>query len=429
MIETSSKRTFTVASDENLVALVNRATGRLVVISPGLRMPLAEAIGQKIRTAMPDFECVVMLDADPEVCRLGYGDFAALEHVRDVLAQCGREVRSQPGLRIGLVIADAEMLIFSPTPLLIEAGSTTVEQPNAIQLSAPPEPRVLAACGVSIAGETRPPEVGQQKISSEVMATTQASLEAIPPRRFDLARFERVFNYQMEFVELELEKFKLTTRKVPLPAEVLGLTDSKLQERFRNSFRMFDDKMKLLCEIEDPRGNGQTITLSEEYLGNELDRIRSEYSLTVKGFGRVVVKRNKAKLIDEVERLRGLLHTYCDYVQKNLDAEIAKTREALLQELKPRLREHPPDAWVRHTVDGKLSEDELTERLEAALSSAFEKVEEGFAPEIKMVFKAVTYETIVNDPDFHRQIVAKVGASAAKKLLQQWDAVRVKEGS
>ena len=53
----------------------------------------------------------------------------------------------QPGLRIGVLIFDDTSIVYSPTPLLIEAGSDRADQPNAIQIGvAEVENQLLRAC-------------------------------------------------------------------------------------------------------------------------------------------------------------------------------------------------------------------------------------------------------------------------------------------
>jgi hypothetical protein len=73
-----SDRTFAVASDASLVDLIQRARRRLVVVCPALTDLVASALADRL--ADEGSLCVtVILDADPEVYRLGYGTEGALE--------------------------------------------------------------------------------------------------------------------------------------------------------------------------------------------------------------------------------------------------------------------------------------------------------------------------------------------------------------
>ncbi len=55
------------------------------------------------------------------------------------------DLRCQSGVRIGLVISDDTTLVYSPVPQLIEAGSNSVEKPNAIMFSGAATERLATA--------------------------------------------------------------------------------------------------------------------------------------------------------------------------------------------------------------------------------------------------------------------------------------------
>jgi hypothetical protein len=125
------ERTFAVASDASLVELIQRASRRLVVVSPALTDPVAAALADRL-SDLDQLAITVVLDADPEVYRLGYGTPSALDKVRQASKQSLFDLRVQPGVRIGVVISDDVTMLFAPVPMLIEAGSTTIDKPNAI---------------------------------------------------------------------------------------------------------------------------------------------------------------------------------------------------------------------------------------------------------------------------------------------------------
>jgi hypothetical protein len=121
------ERTFAVASDTSLVELIQRAKRRLVVVSPALNEPVAAALAERLKD-LGQLAITVVLDADPEVYRLGYGTRSALDKVRQASKQSLFDLRVQPGVRIGVVISDDVTMLFAPVPLLIEAGSTASER-------------------------------------------------------------------------------------------------------------------------------------------------------------------------------------------------------------------------------------------------------------------------------------------------------------
>src|SRR5580704_9773407 len=114
-------RLFTVASDESVIAMILKARERLVVVAPGLSCAVATTLASRITSDDCPTELSVTLDVDPEVCRLGYGEIEALDILRLALESQRRVLQTQTGLRICLVVTDSDVLVYSPTPQLIEA--------------------------------------------------------------------------------------------------------------------------------------------------------------------------------------------------------------------------------------------------------------------------------------------------------------------
>jgi hypothetical protein len=101
---TDPARTFAVASDEALVGLIGRARNRLVVIAPALTRAVADAPSHRF-DELGRLDVTVILDSDPEVYRLGFGDQAALETIRAASANSLSDLREQAGVRIGVIIS------------------------------------------------------------------------------------------------------------------------------------------------------------------------------------------------------------------------------------------------------------------------------------------------------------------------------------
>ena len=122
-------RTFTTATDDSLIALIEGAHNRLALIAPALTTPVAQALAARMAD-LPDLSLTVILDADAEVYRMGYGDPKALEIIRQASNGAMFDLREQPGVRIGVVVSDDRTMIYAPVSRNVEAGSTTEEKPN-----------------------------------------------------------------------------------------------------------------------------------------------------------------------------------------------------------------------------------------------------------------------------------------------------------
>lgn len=134
--------TFTSASDDQIISLVSQAKRRLVVIAPALSAKAAEAIAARMGD-LPGLSLSIIIDADPEVYRMGYGEVEALEIIRSAAAKASFRLREQPGVRIGVIVSDDATLIYSPVSQNIEAGSTTDDKPNALLLSFPIQSAIM----------------------------------------------------------------------------------------------------------------------------------------------------------------------------------------------------------------------------------------------------------------------------------------------
>jgi hypothetical protein len=216
-------RIFTVASDEAIVDLIRRARRRLVVIAPAVTDAVAQAIAARL-PELGEIAITVILDADPEVYRLGYGTPSALEKLRLASDVNMLGLREQCGVRIGVVISDDTTMVYAPTPMLIEAGSTAAEKPNAIVLDATPAAaeKLALASGADRDMEPARQEVGVEALKPEAVQRLQQDLMTNPPQAFDVARKLRVFSSAVQYVQLEASNYRLSTRQIRLPPELIG---------------------------------------------------------------------------------------------------------------------------------------------------------------------------------------------------------------
>lgn len=169
-----------------------------------------------------------------------------------MLEQVGADLKTmlqrEPGMRIGLVVSDAAMLVYSPTPLLIEGGPTPrLEQsertmkPNAVLLSHTP-PEIGDDLGHGADG-VRAQTVGLDKATRTQIGEVKKDLEVNPPQRFDVSRAVRIFNSRIQYVEFKFAGYQLSKKEVSIPASLLGLADNReLVERWKNGFLVFGEK-------------------------------------------------------------------------------------------------------------------------------------------------------------------------------------------
>ena len=206
--------TFVAIDDNALAQQIGSASRRVVLVAPGVSSGVAEALGQCF--AKPsDISVTVVLDSDDEAYQIGYGDREGLECLQDLVTKYRIAVRSQQGVRIGLLLTDEDVLIWSPTPRAVE-GQRKSEEPNGLTFKTESggerneeflslSTRLAEAVG-SDDSDVLPSqaEIGRAPLTPDKVAETVKLLQENPPAPFDLARKTRVFSTRFQFVEFEL---------------------------------------------------------------------------------------------------------------------------------------------------------------------------------------------------------------------------------
>jgi hypothetical protein len=399
------------ADEGRVISLISGARHRVVFVAPGVTEAVAEVLAAKWRE-LGSPAVHVILDVDPEVCRLGYGTIEGLRMLRDQATQLHTMVFHQPGVRISLLIADNVTLVYTPTPLLVEADATGSQRPNGILLDAPP-PDVLRDIGLGENG-IREQSIGLDGVESRTFEMVEANLNSNPPVKFDLARKVRVFTSKFQFVELEVSGVYISRKKVPIPSYLMGLAgDRKMQSQFHAQFNLVG---QATLEVK----SGEEV-LTEKYLHNERMNIERSFLISLPGYGRVVLRANTDLLMKAVEVLRAKVETFqhgvIQELQKGIDANIASLVDALF----PAVKQSPPQHYTKFHGD-KIPDVELRNMLEADIKRAFgEAATLVETMKVSLVFKDLTYESL-KDADF--LAIAQKAIPGIDVLHEEYDAAK-----
>jgi len=231
-------------TDADLMGLVSCVRRRAGSDRPGALLTGRRSSRRDLRRLGPQAVQVV-LDPDPEVCRMGYGDVAALKLLHETAEQLGTKIHQQHGLRIAVVVTDETTAIFSPTPLLIEAGGQPGEKPNAIRLDTP----ILDPENDASPFDLERINIQPHPLTKTEVEKTTADLNANPPMKFDVARKVRVFNARIEFVEFEMHGVLISRMTAKIPPYLMQLLrDPAVRKRFRGSFQLIEDDTQISTE-------------------------------------------------------------------------------------------------------------------------------------------------------------------------------------
>jgi hypothetical protein len=432
----SGAGTFTVVNDKTLCEAIEATEQSLVYVAPGVTKPVVDAICANLRSK-PHLQVTAIIDLDPEVYRLGFGTEEGLRALQELANQQHFALRQQQGLRVGLLVTDQRTIVYSPTPLLIEAGSTSEEKPNAIVISRDVEPTaaLLHACGASGAADaaTPPPqraEVGRFPATPAAVEASLAALKEVPPKKFSVARIERVYESKIQFVELELTGYRLSAKRVNIPNDLLVGEEKAFKERLKNSFLLLQGEQAIkVCipvfdlDTAEPKpgesgGQPPTEEWSEATLEEQRKSLYDEFLISVPRFGHVIMRRNRPDFDKRLKLLEAQITAFNTAIQKELGGKLIDAVKALAQTLLPRVRDRLPQRYKRVLPVSAASDDLLLSILEQDLATSFGSSAEVFKPELRWVFKDVTYESI-SDPQFRDALSKALRDSGGERLVAQ----------
>jgi hypothetical protein len=376
---------------------------------------------------MGRLEVTLVLDADEDVCRIGFGELAALQLVHDHARVSGFYVRSQPGLRVGVLLADEQTLVWSPTPRSVEAApdsrkqgaSTATSSPNGLLLGANPGAQIAqAVCAEGTETDPAAAEIGTAAVTPRQVKEVATALTNNPLIPVDLARVTRVFSTKLQFVELKVTRAKLSQQQITLSSAQLnadasehlrGLLESKLK-----AFSEFRDK-----EVQVPvfiqgepafRANGEPMMeyISEAGLNRERHAIEVDFLYDLPGFGRVMERARQLEFKKRINAYEVRLLAHSEEMRKTLASEAETIIKDAVQLIAERMARSEEPRQLKDVDRAK-----LVEELRKTLARA-----ETECPTVNLVFKEVTYEQ-TQDGAFKAKL-DKALPPAVKRRLGDW---------
>lgn len=416
-------RTFTTATDDALIELIQTATHRLIIVAPGLTTPVAKALRGSIGLLSTQ-SLTVILDADPDVYRMGYGDMEALEIIRRASAEQLFELREQPGVRIGVVVSDHRTMVFSPVPRNVDAGSTSVEKPNALVIEGAAAETLAHATALAGPGT----EVGQTALTPQRVDETVANLKADPPQPFDLSRKLKVFRSEVQFIELKITNATFRSRRIRLPARFQKLHDEDLRSRISSTLKVpVDLETELEITVQTDPGQ-ESLKVNDRYimrLRQELERV---FFHDWKARGKVILRRDKERACKQLERLLAITKAYHSALQGEIDRSRKAFRERFVAEFLELWMQQPPEHL---RMRGNVGEEACRADLEFEAGLLFDRAVELGDPHHTVVYKDVAIEDLADSErmDELEKLMrrARVSEATLAKLFEVVDAAAARQ--
>ncbi len=397
--------TFTTAADEQLISLIRSAKDRLAVIAPGLSTDVARALAGRMND-LAELSLVIVLDADPEVYRMGYGDTEALSVIRRASVEHMFDLREHPGVRIGVVIFDDHAILYAPVSRNIEAGSTTSKKPNAIVISGQATNKLAQASGVAEGVQ----EVGFQGMAPSRVAEMEENLEANPPQPADLTRRLTVFQSEVQFIELTVRNSKFSTRKIKLPHEFQKLSDETLRATIESKLSIpIDLAQREKISISTDEGMEQ-VEVNEADIETERRNIELTFLHHLKGRGRVILRKDKERLKHQLDRLLKMITEYRVALEKRFQKHKEDFCRSCVSEYLDSFEKHPPDSLARR---GRTDRESCRSYIEWEASRMFEEAVTLGPARYDVVYKEFSIEDLKNE-----ELMARLSALMMEAFVE-----------
>ena len=423
-------KTFCAVGDPTLIQLIASAQDRIVFVAPGLTLAVADALGRRF-DEIDGMDITVVLDADEDVCRIGYGEVAALQRLHALAQNKGFWLKSQPGLRVGVLLADKQTLVWSPTPCSVEAPPESAPRPtegqpgmfdeapplapNGLLLGANPGEQLASA--VAAEGTDTGPrdaEIGHSAITQAQVSETVEAHRKNPPIPVDLARVTRVFSTKLQFVELKVTRAKLSQSQLSVPnrllnADVKGELEGLIESTLHAFAALRDEAIQVPAFVNGEAAMGADgkplfESVSESSLERQRRDLDKRFVIDVPGYGRLIEKDQKPEFQQRLEAYKMQLLAHSAGVRALLDRQAQQILDEAVDLIMARSQRAPTAGSI--PIDSDAIRAELQKGLERA---------KGEVPSISLVFKDVTSEQTLND-DFRRKVDKALPAPARKRL-------------
>jgi len=411
--------TFTSVNDESIAGLINNAERKVVYIAPGVGLKTVNAFKRAID--LNQISLSIIIDSDEDACRIGYGDHQALSQLQEMVHSKEFPLRREPGLRIGLLVSDDELMIWAPTALSVEPECKS-EQPNAIHLTGSVVENVEAAAGADNS-QVLPTdaEIGQEPLLTKDLKETVDKLNANPPAPFDLSQKARVFSTRYQFVEVEVRGAAWTGKTIKLsnlllnadlPEELQDILETKVAP-FQKYADMAFDIPHYVNGVAAYKLDGTRITVPAKQadIKEQWLKLRDHYLTQLKGFGWLIEKKQLAGFQAGVKAHEEVLAAWVTAFRKYAKAEDDNLVKAIVNSISARLERS----------DKSISPASLEQEVETGLQRM--KVVE---PKVRIVTKDVSWESS-RDQEFQESMRQAFTVDQLKGWFDEFTAVKQQE--
>lgn len=407
-----------------LIGIIEGAKKSILILTPGLNENVADCL---CRASKLGIIVTIITKMEEDAFRQGYGDFSAIQKIREFEIS----ILEDATIDIGLIIIDATTAyVFSPLPQviadipadqssqnammlqddwIIEYYNSVLAKVKAIEAGDEPkdETNDVTIIGQKVSTERQPdfletveqhniPFIPKpatpktQRIDEQKAMAMGKSIKDNPPVSFDLSKLLNVYKNNFMYIEMEFPNSRIEQKTINIAKE-LALKDfpDEVTERFNTSFKIFTK--------EDIDKIGTYKNINERY-----EQIKSKYVKTIGSKRVVILVKDKGDITKVLNELKDDISKDNLDLVKELSKKIKSQAEIITRDLsdesviKYKSKQGIPEFYPLKDIRLR-----LLLNLEDALYRVIGKIET--KREIKFFFKDITLEDI-KDKEFTEKL-------------------------
>jgi len=201
-----------------------------------------------------------------------------------------------------------------------------------------------------------------------------------------------------------------------------------LQNRWRNTFKLFDTQQGFDVSIPDFNENGEPIKnadgsyknvqYNEKKIEEEKKLIIKDFLFILPKFGTVVLRSRRNDFQKRIDLFEKRISAYKEAVKSAIESELTKSIKSLVNAILPMVKNNLPTRYTKGMFEEDLSDDELMNLLEDDLKENFGHIDDVFNPKVKVLYKDVSYESI-HDQKFHEALGRVMHKITVEKLFSE----------
>lgn len=376
------------AINQNFIAeQIWHAEKSVFLAIPGITKNISDALTESSKRLGGWDNINVVIDPSPKVYYLGY---AELEAFRE-LEKSGCNIKCEKNLRIGLLMVDGQVFVFSPISLNLESDEEGADSVNALALEKKVSKPIIEAIAPS--SDSNEPEIGKREISEIEVKIVENTITNNPPQKPDLARKISILTSQFQFVDLSFKGSQLKNTKISLNARELGIVDEDLVERISGQYKVFEQL---------PQNYEKGIyNLKDKY-----KKLRERFTKTIGEYGTIVWISQSKDFEEAIKALQGDIDTFNKKIVKEIVDEINKSKERLKKFINENYKVNQQQSFTQKLA--QIKKEKVIEDIVERAFSAYTQEELEKNLELKHNYYNISSQ-MASDEGFNKKIEELLG--------------------